>query len=216
MKKIRFGFGGILMIAALLVSDSAKILGIYFFAALLHEMGHLLMARFLKINVKEIRFGVSGVRIVTGDRLTSYKNEILLSLAGPAVNLVGFASVAVYFCLKGEGMHSLFLFAEDFLLSGNAEMGIQAFFALASLLQALTNLLPVKSFDGGRILYCATASFASENTAERILEICSAFSAFLLWTVALYLMLRINAGVGIFAYSVCLIACTKHENNYNI
>lgn len=206
MKKIRFGIGGFLMIAATIVSDSAEVIILYLLAAFLHEMGHILAARLMKIEVKEIKFGFSGVRIITEERLTSYKRELLLALAGPAVNIAVFLSVLLYFYINGREQR-LFEAVEGFLSVSELTLdGGVAFLALASLIQAIFNLMPVNTFDGGRILYCVVAENVSERAAAHILTVTTAVSAFLLWTVALYLMLKVSNGLGIFVFAACIFA----------
>jgi membrane-associated protease RseP (regulator of RpoE activity) len=206
MKRIKFGMGGILMIAAMLISDRAVIIGVYMLAAALHEMGHLLAARLMKIEIKEISFGFSGVRIVTDARLTSYKREILLAFAGPFVNIAIFCAVCIAFKACGMTFEDVFGSGAQ-LLSGNIGISeLSGFLALSSLVQAIMNLLPVKSFDGGRIIYCAIADKLGQSAAERVIDISSALSAVILWALALYLMLRISAGLGIFVFSACIFA----------
>ncbi|MBQ8408373.1 MAG: hypothetical protein IJY39_05855 [Clostridia bacterium] len=207
MKKIKFGLGGLLMLSAMMISDSAAVLTIYLGAALLHELGHLAAARLLGIGIKEIRFDFSGVRICTEEGLTSYRQELLLSLAGPTVSLASAFAVMATNALWGGDLQSLLSGAGVFLSSPQDGAGSPwGFFALSSLIQAISNLLPVESFDGGRALYCALASVADERVARAVLRVASALSAFLLWTVALYLMLRISAGLGIYVFASCIFA----------
>ncbi len=202
---MRFGVGGILMIAAMLISDSWLVLCIYLFAALLHEMGHLLAAKALKIKVKEITFGFSGVRIVTDERLTSYKNEIVLAASGPLVNMAVFGVVFVAFSFFGEGSDGLLNSLDAFLLSSELDKwGMLSFFALSSLIQAILNLMPVKTFDGGRILSCITAQIWGDRASEWILSVTSALSALILWILALYLMLKVGGGLGIYVFAACI------------
>ena len=206
MKKVRFGIGGLLMIAATIISDSAEVIVIYLLAAILHEIGHIFAAKCMKIEIKEIKFGFSGVRIVTDERLTSYRRELLLAAAGPAVNIAVFLAASLFFCAKG-GSSQLFEAAEIFLSDTEPKLeGGIAFLALSSLVQAIFNLMPVNTFDGGRILYCAIADNVSERAADHILSVTTAFSAFLLWTVALYLMLKVSSGLGIFVFAACIFA----------
>ncbi len=194
------------MLAATLISDSAKVLVIYMLAAFLHELGHLLAAKLQKIAVKEIKFGFSGVRIVTDERLTSYKNELILAVAGPMVNITVFFTVLMFFYPRG-GIEALFNAAEAFLsLSETTVDGALGFLALSSLIQAIFNLMPVNTFDGGRILYCSIAQLADERIAAHVMSVTTAFSAFLLWTVALYLMLKVAAGLGIYVFAACIFA----------
>ena len=212
MRKVRFDLGGILMLGAMLVSDSAAVLLVYTLAAVLHEIGHLLAAKILKIEVKEIAFSFSGVRIMTDERLTSYKNEFLLAFAGPLANLAVFGSICAYFNASGTDAETFFELSERFLKGNLTLCGALAFFAISSLIQALMNLFPVKSFDGGRMIYCAVSAMVSEPLADRVLAIFSAMSACLLWTVALYLMLKIGAGLGIYVFAACIFAtCFENE-----
>lgn len=201
--------GGVLMIASMLVSDSAAVIAVYLAAALWHEVGHLLAAKILKIGISEIKLGFSGARIVTDERLTSYKSELLLSLAGPLANILGCGAVVGVFCMLGEGIKGAAESAETFLRSPRADLrGILAFFALSSVIQAILNLLPVKTFDGGRILYCAAADLIGEGAGERILTVTTAFSALILWIFALYLMIKIGGGLGIYVFAACVFAGT--------
>ncbi len=209
MKKIRFGVGGVLMMAAMLVSDSAIVIAVYLTAALWHEVGHILAAKILRIGIKEIKLGFSGARIVTDERLTSYKSELMLSLAGPLANILGCVAVIGVFCAFGGGIEVGEAYAESFLNSPRADFwGILAFFALSSVIQAILNLLPVKTFDGGRILYCAVANLCGERAGDRILTLTTAFSALILWIIALYLMIKIGGGLGIYVFAACVFAGT--------
>lgn len=204
MRRVKFGLGGMLMLSAMAISDNVWVIVIYLAAALFHELGHLAAARLLCIPVKEIRFEFSGVRICTDTGLTSYRQEILLSLAGPLVNLI---LATLSFCAVGaeRSFGTLLSLGMELLSGGEISVANSlGFFALSSLIQALTNLLPVNSFDGGRILYCLTALLWGELVADRILSVTSVASALLLWTVALYLMLRISAGLGIYVFAACV------------
>ena len=208
MKKIRFGVGGVLMIAAMLVSDSLRVAGVYAIAAVLHEIGHLLAARVLRIKIKEIKLGFSGVRIVTDERLTSYGSEIILAVAGPLANAVAFVASLCCFQPYG-GLGGMWQATERFMSGGEGELwGAVGFFALSSVVQAAVNLLPVESFDGGRVIYCITARLINETFAARMLSVTTALSSFILWTVALYLMLRVSAGLGIYVFAACIFAST--------
>ena len=63
LKRIKVNFSAILMLGAMIISDRAEMLLLYFFSAFLHECGHLLAARMLGIGVKEIRIGYVGTVI---------------------------------------------------------------------------------------------------------------------------------------------------------
>ena len=77
----------------------------------------------------------------------------------------------------------------------------------------MVNLLPVRTFDGGRVTYCLSAILFGERRAENLLDVFSALSAFVLWTVSLYLMLKISSGLGVYVFSLCLFLSTFEKGN---
>ena len=205
MKKIKLGIGAVIMICASLISERAEIIGIYFLAAFIHECGHLCAAKLLKIPIKEIRLDFSGVRICTDSGVTSYKNELLLAASGPLANIV---CIGVSFLILSQSEVSftcIMNYSESFL-NGADRSGVGAFgfFIVSSFLHAFVNLLPINTLDGGRILYCSAASIFNEKIAERIVEILSALFALLLWIVALYLLLKVASGLGVFVFATCI------------
>lgn len=214
MKKIKLGFGAIIMAAAMLVSDRVDVIFLYTLSATLHECGHIIAARVLDIKIKEIRFEFSGVRISIEEGITSYKNEFLLAAAGPLVNLsIITITIAVFSFFKITPSNAEIL-CERFLFCGEyTHFGALGFVALSSVLQGGINLLPVRSFDGGRMTFCLAATLFGERRAENILDIFSAISAFVLWTVALYLMLKISSGLGIYTFSLCLFLSTFEKGS---
>ena len=58
----------------------------WFFSVAVHELGHLLMIRFLKIPVYSIRLGLNGARIDTASM--EPWQELLCAAAGPLAGLV--------------------------------------------------------------------------------------------------------------------------------
>lgn len=121
-------------------------------------------------------------------------------------------------CLSlGGACGRLLVIASDFVVDPKIEWwSVSAFLALSSLVQAFFNLLPVKTFDGGRILYCAVAEVMGERVAQRILELSSALSALILWIVALYLLLKTSGGLGIYVFAICIFVgeTVKGENGF--
>lgn len=203
--KIKVVVSLVFALLAVLTSDKHWVLIVYIAAALFHELGHLTAAKVLGIRIKNIKFDISGIRICVDEKLVGYIQEFWLALAGPVAN----ASVSLI-VLTGYRFFrffpdSIFDAAADFLSIGRFNIiGMGGFFILASLVQASINLLPIKTFDGGRMLYCILSEYTNEKTAEYILSITSAISAFVLWTIALYLMLKISAGLGIYVFAACI------------
>lgn len=93
----------------------------------MHEIGHLIMMRWLGCSVQRIRITAVGAEICLS-QMISYTKEIAVALAGPAVNL----ALAAVLCRVPGGM---------------AASGL-------NLALGCFNLLPVGSLDGGRIVRC--------------------------------------------------------------
>ena len=209
MKKVKFRLSALLMLGAMIWSDRPSVLIIYFLSAFLHELGHLAAAKARGIEVSEIRFDFSGVRICTDTGITSYKNEILLALAGPAINFIICLLLWILFVLNGHTQSTVMLSAFDFLSGrGGGLFGALGFMLACSLIQGVINLLPVKTFDGGRILECVIALRSGFERGARVISVTSALSSFVLWSIALYLMLRISSGIGIYAFSIVIFFST--------
>lgn len=166
----------------MLLTDRTGISLLTVAAALLHEMGHLLAARLLGIRPEEMRLGFLGMRLDMGSKLLSYAQEWLLCAAGPLVSLVG-AAVAAPLWGKWEAAR---------------------FFSCASLVLGLLNLLPIRTFDGGRMLECFLSSTLGTRAAERVMSACSFLFLFLLWATAVYFLLRVGDGLSLFCFSLSL------------
>jgi len=128
-----------------------------FASVLLHEMGHVLVARWHGVRTREIvMYPIGGV-----SRLESQpkaRQELLISTAGPLVNLL----IAVI----------LFAAQRNFLpietLRIPTDANLMERIAIGNLLLGLFNLLPAYPMDGGRILRSAIAFWKPEDEATQI------------------------------------------------
>ncbi len=168
----------------LLVIDKSGIAAMSLLAAALHEVGHLLAAHFLKIPIRAMRFDLLGARIDVKGRILSYGEEWLLCMSGPLSSLL--------FSLIGSFFWS------------HTKLAIA--FSCASLLLGLLNLLPIQTFDGGRMLECALLSFATPQKVSAILRGCTFLFLWLLWAFSAYLMIKIADGISLFFFTLTLLA----------
>ena len=201
--KIKFKASAILVVLATFFSARGEIILLFFAAALIHEVGHLMAARILKKRISRIEIGFSGARIVIGDTLLGYGEELFVALMGPVFNLLTVGTIFWSFFYANMSPATVIEGGLAFLERGGSEWAeILGFVAVSSLAQAFLNLLPVKTLDGGRILYCIFASLLGERAGEIAVGIATAAVAFLSWTVALYLMLKVSAGLAVFVFAV--------------
>ncbi len=133
-------------------------------ASAMHECGHLLMMLLLGCPPSCCTLGAFGMRIEMGAvRTVGYGRNVLISLAGPAVNL---------------------LCAAAFSALGNTPV------ATVHLVQCVFNLLPAAALDGGQILRCVCCRCGGERIADRLLLCLSVAVLIPLATVAAYLALH--------------------------
>lgn len=162
-------------------------------SAIIHECGHLIAIRLINKEKTPIpRPGVSGFRI-TRSRQLSYPEELFISLGGPLINIIVFLSALIL--PKGD----FFLYLWDF--------------GLINLMSALSNLLPIESYDGHKILRSLLYLSVFEGHTESILTVLSFFFSALLTFLSLYLILRLGEGFWIFCifFSSLLSLIIKRE-----
>ncbi len=215
MGKLKIKCGAYLMLAAMLISERADIFLIYIFSACLHELGHFFAAERLSLRVRETVIDFSGVRICVDVGLMSYKDEIILAAAGPLASLITLGVSLAALSVRGIGFEGACELCVRFLNREESMDGALSFLALSSLLQGMSNLLPIRSFDGGRIIYGVSALLLGERAAERIADILSALSAFVLWTASLYLLLRAASGIGIYVFAFTVFLSGMKEKRQN-
>ncbi|MCD7838782.1 MAG: hypothetical protein LUG65_07720, partial [Clostridiales bacterium] len=134
------------LLALLLYTGIGPVLGCCGLAATLHEMGHILCCRTLGVPVRRLRLSLVGAELDLGGRCRSGAEECLVALAGPLVNLLT-AALALASPLPGQ---------------------LHYFFAGASLMLALFNLLPVLPLDGSRVLHGALSALCPLDRADRV------------------------------------------------
>jgi Zn-dependent protease len=149
--------GGVVAMAV-----SILVLLAFFGCVVLHELGHSLTARSFGIGVRRILLMPIGGMAEMDSIPRQPARELLITLAGPAVNFV-IAAVLYIFVGLPRGWH-LFGFSE---FPDNA----RGFFQLllhANLFMGLFNLLPIFPMDGGRIFRALLATRLPYLLATRL------------------------------------------------
>jgi stage IV sporulation protein FB len=143
----------------------AAISGVLFILALfgcvlLHEFGHALTARLFGIPTPDITLlPIGGVARM--QRMPDKPGqEILVALAGPAVNVV--IAAVLFFALGHTGNLSQI---EEF---ASPQVGLLTKLAVVNVWLVLFNLLPAFPMDGGRVLRAVLALFMRYATATQV------------------------------------------------
>lgn len=181
--------------------DPAHTFAPFVTAVTLHEAGHLLLLRILKVRIHKLRLAASGAIIETEP--LPYRKEIAVASAGPAVNA-----------------------ALLMLTARQAPM-----FALVNFCLFAYNLLPFYPLDGGRILRALLHLLLPERVARALecgiaavcLALLLAFSCYLtcvwhagLWPVLVCAFLLVRITGTILPEKSTHLELTKHRERAKI
>ena len=161
-------------------------------AVFIHEAGHILAAHCVGVRLDRLRPTATGLRLIPScGAFPSYRAERTVALGGPLANLL---SAPLFFVL----------------FPASSPLGE---LAPLSLYLGLRNLLPIRAFDGGRALFCWLCSRRAwlPDRAERVLSTLSAVVLLLLWTVAVYLLLRCGSALSLYLFCLQLFRCVLDD-----
>lgn len=186
MKRFKLSFFPVLLVLAyILIEGTFDPLWILGFS-LLHELGHITAIRLLGGRLHGFSGGGQGFALAVNG--LSYKAELWVALAGPAVNLL----LALLFWLWGS-----------------------AFYCFANLALAAMNLLPILPLDGGRVLRAVLSLYLPPHRQRLVLQITG--PAFLLPLLALAFWQFLRSGYNISLLFVCLyLLGLLKENGYDV
>jgi Zn-dependent protease/CBS domain-containing protein len=152
-----------------------------FFCVTLHELGHSLVAQRFGIPVREIILLPLGGIALLGRNTTKAMHELLIAVAGPLVNVVLAALIAIV----GAGFLDVIRLDPRALLvrSGGPSVATALNWLLyANLSLVIFNLIPAFPLDGGRIFRALLWMALGERRADRIASFLGQTIAILLGT----------------------------------
>lgn len=167
---VRLHFTFVLLVAFLVVTDlgheSSGTFALYltglFASLLMHELAHAGLAAQLKVRTLEIvMFPIGGLSRL--ERRLRPKEEILVTLAGPAANLAIAGAIFGYMAITHQPVT---IGIGDLLEPSDANIWQRL--AFANLLPAALNLMPAFPMDGGRLLRALLSMVRPEEEATRV------------------------------------------------
>jgi Zn-dependent protease/predicted transcriptional regulator len=128
--------------------ESTLFVVLLFACVVLHEFGHITAARRYGIKTPEVTLlpigGVSSLERLPSDPA----QELVVALAGPAVNLViGLALIAVVGSIRPDELTQI----------DNPHLSLLGRLAIANIFLVVFNLIPAFPMDGGRVLHALLA-----------------------------------------------------------
>lgn len=176
-----------LLLAAALVAGPPAAVAAVLLAASMHEGGHLLLLYAFGVPVEGVRLNAFGAAIYArGTARLSYGRELLVTLAGPGMNLL---------CAP--------LFAA---LSARLGWEWGYVFAGAHAVLGAFNLLPVPPLDGGRALYLIVAYFFGPAAGDAAAASAGLVCALALTALGAYWTLAVGGGAFFLLAALGLLA----------
>lgn len=122
----------------------------YFFAVIVHELGHYFVAKKLGYKLSKFSFSPYGVSLSYYDQNLLIEDETKIAAAGPFANFVSVLFVVALWWI----FPTVYFFTESFVY--------------VSVLLALVNLLPAYPLDGGRIFVSLGSKFFEQTKLKRV------------------------------------------------
>ena len=168
--------------AVLLLDRENRVIGCIA-AALLHELGHILMMRRCRVRLKRVRLRLFDVLIEAGE-IPTFSAEVRITLGGVMMN---FFCAAILYPLAPR-------------------------LSIPHLALGVFNLLPVMSLDGGHLLYLFLSRHYQPRTCERVLRITTFVLVLPLFAAGIYLLFRSSYNYSLLAISLYLLAILFLKN----
>ena len=177
--RVKISFLLIALLALFAFYDKSGVMLLAISSAFIHELGHIVAAELIGLGVKELYFAPFGIRMILKTPLSIVKRgkKIAVLSAGCFVNLVLFA---LFWALNHKTA------------------------ALIHLITAVFNILPAGTLDGGRILYEIISVKADVQTADKITDIVSLFSASVLFLLGSFVLLKSGYNFSLILTSIYL------------
>lgn len=193
--KIEITFLFVALIAFIVSLNVPSNVLITVFTSLLHETGHILMMSVLGNKPQSVRFEITGINITRQQNIKiSIKNEVLIALGGPIINL---------FCLIASSM---------ILCVYNSETVMT--FACINLILMTLNLLPVKRLDGGTALFFLLSQKYDNEQASKSLKITSVVFLVFIYAWAFYCLFNSGYNISLIIIAIFLTLSAFGSNEY--
>lgn len=184
--RLRISVGFICLTGWFAVVNGLDILLLILSAATVHELGHLGALYWFGARIRALRIGVMGAVLEADCQRLSYGKELVVVLAGPAMNLVC-AWILSRFMVGCETVVGIHLVLGGF------------------------NLLPIRPLDGGRALELFLTWIFDPFAGETITCAISAVTAIFLAILICYLMVATGGSLWLLPTVVGLLGIGGRE-----
>ena len=171
------------VVTLMLATDRTGMILPTLFAVIMHEIGHLFAMWVLDCTPKRIKLIPASVQI-TSPFTKRYKNDVIIALCGPLVNLILF--LTLYF---------------NYLAFKNQ---LTLCYALLNLIIFSFNSLPVNGLDGGTLLKALLSKQYGPDKAAVSVKIITIVVSASVITVAVVLAIKKSLNISLFVIGIYL------------
>ena len=183
--RVEVSGGFLLWVALLWYLEMGEVLVWCLAASLIHELGHAMAAWWMGVDIRRLRLTVVGAEMALRPiRMLSYPQELVIALAGPAVNL-----------LTG-------------LLAARLPGGWQAAFIGSSVMLGAFNLLPLAPLDGGQALRALVSLLVSPELGRQVTGLFTAVGPAGLILVGGWVFARTGYNISLLSVGLWVLAGT--------
>ena len=182
----------------MLAFDTAWVTALTLLVAAIHELGHIGAAILFGVGDMSMPTAVlTGLRI-RPSRLLSYREEVIIAMGGPLANIL------------------LFLLLLPVIKSSEYVFTL----ALINLFTAISNLIPIRGWDGHRVLIGLLATRLSPEALDTVAHVLTLTLSATATLISLLFMMQIGEGYWIFSVFFVILCreildnrkFTKREN----
>lgn len=164
-------------------------------SSVFHEIGHLSIMMISGCKPKIVKFEMIGMNIIRQEDLKiNTKSEIAISLGGPIMNCLVLVISCVILC-----------FYDSQLIMTCA---------CINLILMIFNLLPIKSLDGGAVLYFILSRFFENSLCSKILNITSILFISIMYLWAVYVLVITKYNFSLIIIAIFLTISLFQNNDY--
>ena len=183
--RVQVSFGALLLLGWFTLINGWRLMGTILLAALLHELGHVIVLQMAGAKIRGIRVGLLGAVLDVSAEGISYGWELAAALAGPAVN---FFLVIVGALWRGSSVW----------------IGL-------NLVLCVFNLLPIALLDGGRALRLLVSWRWGPELGERFAGRISGVMALLAALFLFWLMYRTGGSLWLLPPACWMLGMAMRE-----
>lgn len=192
--KVEITFWFVALITFIISLNSPSNVLVTVISSLLHEMGHLLIMTSVGNKPQVVRFEITGMNIIRQpDLKISTKNEVIIALGGPLINLICFFISVIILCF----------YENETILT----------FGCINLILMIFNLLPIKKLDGGMALYYILLQKYDNLTCTKILKITSVFFITLIYIWGIYAFISSKYNISLIIIAIFLTLSMLGNND---